>query len=374
MKLVVDENIPFAEESFGQHADITFRSGRSITQSDVRDADALIVRSVTRVDEALLNKSNVRFVGSCTIGEDHLNTDDLASLNIAYSSAPGSNAQSAAEYTFTALLVLADKHQMPLNKLTVAIIGGGNVGSRVFHLLNTIGIKTVVCDPYQQNIEQATYVDWQTALNADVLTFHTPLTKTGPHPTHHLLHADSLKQLPKHTAIINTSRGDVIDEIALMTDLKNNPRPLVLDVWANEPNINKALLAQCTIGTPHIAGYSTDGKVAGTQRIYNAFCQHFDIKPQWPDITLPLPAPKTTSPTTWLEAAISAYNIHKDDQSLRNALINNSLQSPQNGFDNLRKHYPIRREFSAYSLDATTILPADQIKEIGFKINEVNKP
>lgn len=381
MHIVIDENIPFAEPSFGQLGDIVFKAGRAINKDDVHHADALIVRSVTQVNRRLLEDSRVSFVGSCTIGEDHLNTDDLQTMGIAYASAPGCNARSAAEYTLTVLLALAERKQWALNKnsggITVAIIGSGNVGARVYALLAALNINTLIYDPLitpEQRIKNAHYTSWDQILNADVLTFHVPLTTTGNYPTRHMLNQAVLEQLPTHTAIINTARGDVIDEQALLHDVKRTHRPLALDVWANEPNINTELLRHCVIGTPHIAGYSLDGKLAGTRAIYHALCQHFKQSQPWPEHTIQLPTAElhrklnaeNQHPTVLLAALTqAAYPIWRDDQNLRDLILTQQKDS----FDSLRKHYPIRREFPAFTINDTNLLNLEQIKGIGFQIN-----
>lgn len=266
MKIVADPNIPFVREAFGAHGDVVLIPGRQITAGAVRDADALLVRSVTPVEEVLLAGSRIRFVATATIGTDHVDVRYLEVLGIGFASAAGSNANSVAEYVVAALLELARRGRYRLRDRSLGVIGVGNVGSKVVRYARALGMRVLQLDPPLGLHERA----WE----ADIVTLHVPLLET----TRHMLHHDNLTGF----TLINTSRGAVVDNKALLQAIDGNRIPAAaLDVWEGEPQISAELLDVVEIGTPHIAGYSFDGKVAGTRMIYEAFCRHFKITPFW---------------------------------------------------------------------------------------------
>ncbi|OAD19711.1 erythronate-4-phosphate dehydrogenase, partial [Candidatus Thiomargarita nelsonii] len=261
MEIVADENIPFVSTVFASLGEVRTLIGRQINRADLGDAEVLLVRSVTQVDEKLLAGSAVRFVGTATIGLDHIDLDYLSKKNMAFASAQGSNATSAAEYVISALLIIAERQGFQLRDKTVGIIGCGNVGSRVLKKLKALGVECIIHDPpLQEKTDNRDYVDLNTVLCADIITLHVPLTKGGRYPTEHLINADFLAKLQDEVVLVNTSRGAVLDERALLERLAARPTmTTILDVWKNEPNINQLLLQRATLGTPHIAGYSFDG-------------------------------------------------------------------------------------------------------------------
>jgi len=355
MKIIADENIPCVEQAFASLGEVRLLPGRGMPAAQLRDADVLLVRSVTRVDAALLADSAVRFVGSATIGFDHIDRDYLQQRGIGFATAPGSNATSAAEYVVSALMVLSQQQGFELAGKHVGIIGCGNVGSRVRKKLSALGMHCRVNDPPRQvrGIEDD-YCSLAEVVQSDIVTVHVPLEQGGEHPTRHLVNAALLQQLPQGTILINTSRGAVADNHALYQVLVQRPDlSVVLDVWEGEPAINAALLQQVELGTPHIAGYSIDGKLRGTEMIYRAACDYFDQLAAWQvhDALAPAAAHELrlaagdTAFKTIRKAVLSTYDVRQDDARLRATLaLPDTVRAL--AFDRLRKDYPPRREFA----------------------------
>jgi len=359
MKIIADENIPCVREAFASLGEVTLLPGRGMRPEQVRDADLLLVRSVTRVDRELLAGSRVRFVGSATIGFDHVDRDYLQAQGIGFSTAPGSNATSAAEYVVSALMVLAERRGFDPAGKTVGIIGCGNVGSRVRRKLEALGMRCLVNDPpLQAQGGHGDFVDLERVLEADVITVHVPLTRSGPHPTLHLVDAAFLARLGPGAVFINTARGAVTDNAALDSLLAaRTDLAVVLDVWEGEPAINAGLLEKVDLGTPHIAGYSLDGKLRGTEMIYRAACAFLDVPVQWSAAAAlpPAPALELDGGAALLEtvrdAVLQCYDVRADDARLRHML---TLPVAERAacFDRLRKEYPVRREFAEMELRA----------------------
>jgi erythronate-4-phosphate dehydrogenase len=359
MKIIADENIPCVAQAFASLGEVTLLPGRGMQPQQVRDADILLVRSVTSVDQALLQDSSVRFVGSATIGFDHVDRAFLQQRGIGLATAPGSNAVSAAEYVVSALLVLAQRKRFNPKEKTAGIIGCGNVGSRVRNKLTALGMRCVVNDPpLQAQGGHDDFVSLDEVLQADVITVHVPYTRDGMHPTHHLIDAPVMQKLQPDALFINTSRGAVTDNRALNSLLaERNDLSVVLDVWEGEPAISAALLERVALGTPHIAGYSLDGKLRGTEMIYQAACDWFGQPGQWRAAdNLPEGAVIEVGETRNLAVAAvlrtvvsGCYDICADDARLRAMLALPDDERPAY-FDRLRKEYPVRREFSETSV------------------------
>jgi len=359
MKILVDENIPAAQECFGHLGEVVRMPGRHLAAADVRDADALVVRSITRVTPGLLSGSKVRFVGTATIGVDHIDLDYLRSSGIAFASAPGCNAQSVAEYVMTALLELEASRGLDLRAKSVGIFGLGNVGSRLKNLCEAFGLQVLACDPPLQAQGVAGLVPAEEVWQADIVSFHVPLLKEGPHPTHHLGNEQRLRALKPGAVLINTARGDVVDNRALSRVLRDRPDlAVVLDVWEREPQIDVELAGQVSIATPHIAGYSHDGKVRGTWMIYQALCEFLqqpaivceaDLIPPSLRCLLDLSSLSNPAAITVRDLVRQVYPILADDRALRDSLLQEPAQRAQS-FDGLRKHYPVRREFASVLL------------------------
>lgn len=359
MKIVADENIPCVERAFASLGEVKLLPGRGMQAEQVRDAELLLVRSVTRVDASLLEGSSVRFVGSATIGFDHVDRNYLQQRHIGFATAPGSNATSAAEYVVSALLVLSARQGFELAGKTVGIIGCGNVGSRVRQRLAVLGMHCLVNDPpLQASAAHDDFVSLDEALQADIVTLHVPLIKSGPYPTLHLVDEAVLGRLKAGAVFINTSRGAVTDNRALDERLaRHDDLSVVLDVWENEPAISASLLQKVDLGTPHIAGYSYDGKLRGTEMIYRAACDYFAEPVQWQaadevkraaSIDLrDMDAGDLLALAS--QAVLACYDVRQDDARLRATL---SLPDAQRAaaFDRLRKDYPVRREFSESSV------------------------
>ncbi|MFP4173458.1 MAG: 4-phosphoerythronate dehydrogenase PdxB [Candidatus Hydrogenedentota bacterium] len=381
MRIVADENIPYVREAFEGLGEIETMPGRAMDAAAVRDARVLLVRSVTKVTPELLEGSQVEFVATATIGEDHIDRDYLAKRGIGFASAPGSNANSVAEYIVSALLVLGQRGKLDLGQCRLGIVGVGNVGSRVHAKAQALGIECVLNDPpLARSTGDERYRPLGEALACDVITVHVPLTREGPDATHHLGDAAVLSQLPREAVLINTSRGAVVDNPALLEALEQGAlRGAVLDVWEHEPHISALLLEAAELGTPHIAGYSFDGKVNGTRMIYEAACNHFGWTPSWTPAPLlpPPPCPEVAvdSRQPRLDALASAvhavYDIRRDDEALRQLIP--AAESERPGlFDRLRKEYPQRREFQNTRVH---VAPPDDalssvLRGLGFKDKE----
>jgi erythronate-4-phosphate dehydrogenase len=278
MKIVADENILPVKKKFAREIDWVDKPGREICAEDVRDADALLVRSVTRVDEALLAGSAVKFVGTATSGTDHLDMAWLKAQGITVVDAAGSNANAVAEYVLAVLAQLILDDDIPLWDMTIAVVGVGHVGSTLVRKLRGLGLHCIGCDPLQQTISDLTYVDLQQALQADVICLHTPLIMEGKNATWHMIGAEQLSQLKEGAVLINAGRGDVVDNTALLSHLQKHPQQRVaLDVWANEPRPSAELMKHVYIATPHIAGYSVEAKVDASMIVTRELARHFAL-------------------------------------------------------------------------------------------------
>jgi len=379
IKIVADANIPFVKDCFSSLGEVTVVGGREITPDVVADADALLVRSITPVGEKLLACSKVRFVATATIGFDHVDIDFLRLNNIGFASAPGSNANSAAEYVIAGLLDIGQRYALDLEGRSIGIIGVGNVGSRVAKKCAAMGMGVYLNDPpLQRQTGDAKYLPLEKLFDCDFITFHTPLTFEGPDKTHHLADEKFFKSLKQRCVLVNASRGGVVDSSALKLAIRSGRlRAVALDVWENEPDIDIELLKLVDLGTPHIAGYSLDGKIAGMIMIYKAACEYFDVEPKF-DLKdfLPEPAvpelkvnPNITSDQNVLLSSVQKiYRIDKDDTRLRRVL-DKPAENRGEYFDSLRKNYPVRREFQNTSviLKDTNSNLARKLIGIGFK-------
>ncbi len=377
MKIVADENIRYVAEAFSGLGEVTLRPGREISSGDVRDAEMLLVRSVTQVNEALLRDSAVRFVATATIGEDHIDREYLERKQIGFSSAPGCNANSVGEYLVASLLHLAETYSFELADKSIGIVGVGNVGSNVAKKAAALGMKVVLNDPPRAEASgDAQFRPLEAILNCDIVTTHVPLTNDGPYATRHLVDEAFLKALKPGSFLINTARGPVVHNDALLAALKSGHiQGAVLDVWEYEPEVDLELLAAVDLASPHIAGYSFDGKVKGTVQIYEAACQYLGIPATWnPDPLLPEPEHPVLSPsadTTSLKPLVDTlYPIREDDGRMR-AIADESPEGRKAYFDMLRKTYPRRREFYNTRVTCAHCASAfrEQLKGIGFRID-----
>lgn len=368
LHILADENIPLVQEAFRDFGRVRLLPGRSMTAADVRLADVLLVRSVTPVGPALLEGSQVRFVGSATIGTDHVDRAYLRCSDIAFAHAPGANAGSVVEYVLAALLELAVRRKESLRGKTVGIVGCGNIGGQLARRLPALGLRVLKNDPPRAEREGAKgFLPLADVLEqADIVTLHVPLSAEGDHPTYHLIGSDELCRMKDDAWLLNTSRGAVVDNEALKAALAEKAlAAAVLDVWEGEPTPDPDLVRRTALATPHIAGYSYDGKVAGTIMLYRALVEHLGLSERWDYETalaprteeaLALTAPDPALPEAiWLHRLVKQmYDIAADDMRFRK-LLECSPAEQGAYFSRLRKDYPRRRSFSRHVLPAAKV-------------------
>lgn len=354
-KIIADPNIPLLEQ-FESIGNVIRVPGREWDNDLVRDADILLTRSVTKVNADLLKNSRVKFVGTATSGFDHIDRDYLDQNKIHFSYCPGSNAASVAEYILSSLFAVT-KPDQKIQGMTAGVIGCGNVGSEVVKKLQAVGVDCILNDPpvQKQAENDQKYRSLQEVLSADIVTLHTPLTFDGEFPTYNLIAAKELQQMKPDVILINAARGGVVDETALLRRMEANlEMRAVIDCWENEPEIDPVLLEEVTIATPHIAGYSYDGKIKATKMLFDAVVDFFDLDSKWEGETL-LDQKNTNSKvinpqkinkiqTSQRRWVLSNYDVRGDSGALKETL---ELTKEQRrlAFDQLRKDYPIRREF-----------------------------
>ena len=379
MKIVADENIPLLMECFSGIGKVVPVSGRNITAKELVDADALLIRSITRVNESLISNSPVKFVGTATAGFDHVDHECLHNRGVYFTNAPGCNAVSVVEYVMAALDILAERDNFDLRERTVGIVGKGQVGGRLYQLLNNLGVTVYANDPLCEVDPDVQFLALDELLaRCDVICLHTPLTTTGDYPTHHLIGAEELERMQSGTILVNAGRGGVVDNQALKTCLQNNKDlSVVLDVWEFEPDADPELIERVDIATPHIAGYSLDGKIRGTEIIYHAFCQFFGLpaRVHLGGVT-PIPALKKIGFSEGAErkqacatAIRAVYDIRRDDHLMR-TLVGHNAETRKQWFDQFRKNYSERREFSTLTVLAGKNDQAllDDFQILGFNV------
>ncbi|MBQ4682411.1 4-phosphoerythronate dehydrogenase [Aeromonas dhakensis] len=371
MKIVVDENMPHARELFAEFGEVIPLPGRQMQAADLQEADVLLVRSVTRVDAALLASCpRLSFVGTATIGTDHVDKALLAERGIPFFSAPGCNKYSVGDYVLSALLVLAERHELNLSEMSLAVIGAGNTGECVAGKAKALGMRVLRCDPPRARAagadEAVQFVDYLQALEADIVSFHVPITRQGPDATFHLLDAAQIAARPAGQILINASRGEVWDNQALLARQQSQaPLRLVMDVWEGEPEPLQALVPHTELATPHIAGYSLEGKARGTWMLYEALCRQLGRTPRQDlQSLLPIPEVREVTPGQPADQALIKqlvhliYDVRRDDARFRNRL------GVAGSFDEQRKDYPERRELSALQLKGP--FASDALARLGF--------
>lgn len=378
MLIIADENMPYVREWFAPYGDVRTLPGRSLTAATVRDADILLVRSVTKVDRHLLQDSRVRFIGSATSGIEHVDIEYLEAHGVAFASAPGCNATAVAEYVISCLCALDGVLENLLAGGSVGIIGLGNVGARLSKRLQVLGIRCIGYDPFINANRELPLCDLNTVLDADVICCHTPSTSVGAHPTWHLFDEKKLLHLREGAVLINASRGAVVDNAALLRVLRQRADlRVVLDVWEREPDIDLELLQAVTLATPHIAGYSWDGKVAGTRQILAAYCDFSQLP--LPALNLPvnlqlskpvLRVAENLSDAALLRSALqTVYDVRADANKMRDTLLSCAHEQIVPQFDALRKHYPMRREVAAHVIENWSTLSVENknlLRRLGF--------
>ena len=383
MKLVADENMPYVQELFSDWAEIITCPGRDLAPEQLIDVDVLLVRSITQVHEALLAKANrLQFVGTATIGCDHIDTDFLRKRGIAFASAPGCNKVAVGDYVLAALLTVAEHKGWTLSDKSIAVVGVGNTGSQVVQRAHALGMKVLQCDPFKALNNPTDFVDLNQALTADIISFHVPLTQGGTHPTWHLLGKSQLAQLQGEQVLINACRGEVWDNAALLArQLSETPLTLVMDVWEQEPQVLAPLVPHVLLATPHIAGYSLEGKARGTFALYQALAQHAQLTPaHLLEQLLPAPAIRRVELAKNVDLTLNqgpaakeaqallarlvrlVYDIRADDAAFRAALGEPGF------FDRLRKQYPERRELASLQLVSNGSAD-DRLRALGFKVS-----
>ena len=370
VKILVDENMPYARELFSRLGEVKPVPGRPIPVEELAGAQALMVRSVTKVNASLLSGTGVKFVGTATAGTDHVDQAWLGEAGIGFSAAPGCNAIAVVEYVLSALLMLAERDGFTLKDRTVGIVGVGNVGSRLQARLEAWGVRTLLCDPPRADRGEAgDFQPLETLVReADILTFHTPLFKEGPYKTLHLADEALISALKPGTILINACRGRVVDNAALLARLEaGQDLSVVLDVWEPEPDLNVELLKRVDIGTPHIAGYTLEGKARGTTQVFEAFSAFIGHRQQVALDTL-LPAPEFGRITlhgpldqpTLKRLAHLVYDVRRDDAPLR------KVAGIPGEFDKLRKNYLERREWSSLYIQCDDAGAASLLHKLGF--------
>ncbi|MFH0843805.1 MAG: 4-phosphoerythronate dehydrogenase PdxB [Bacteroidota bacterium] len=373
MKIIADDKIPFLKGVLEPYAEIIYTPGRQISNKILKDADALLIRTRTKCTDSLLKGTKVRFIGTATIGFDHIDTQFCEKKGIFWTNAPGCNSFSVQQYITAALLKIASEFRLSLKGKTIGIVGVGNVGSKVEKFARTLGMDVLLNDPPRERKEgRDKFVDLGTILyKSDIVTLHVPLNVVGEDCTWHLFDEKSFKKMKKGTWFINTSRGEVMVTNALKKALDSGKLAgAVLDVWENEPDIDIELMGKTFLATPHIAGYSTDGKANGTSVVVNALSEFFDLPlNKWYPVRIPEPEKPVISingigksdEDIIREAVLHTYNIDEDNINLRFAPAD---------FEKQRGDYGLRREFSAYQvkLNGGTKTTRKILEQLGFKV------
>lgn len=377
MKILADQNIPCVADAFQDLGEVTLMPGREISREHLTDCQCLVIRTVTRVDASLLDNTPVEFVATATIGTDHIDLDYLAEAEIGCSNAAGCNAEAASEYVISGLFALAQRKGFDPFQLKAGIVGYGNVGSRLYQKLDTLGIECLACDPplQESGATQSDFVDLDTILrDCNFISLHVPLTSAGKHPTFHLLDAERLQRVSVGSLLVNAARGEVVDNQALLNMLKQRDDLLVfLDTWENEPNPLRELLQRVDLATPHIAGYSVEGRLRGTQMVLDAVSGHFGLSSSWhmtqqlpPDQELIVQA-SDSSLSAWNGLFHQHFNIWRDHDALI-AGGNLDDESFAQHFDALRRVYPDRLEYERFIVQQQDSgLAAEALQELGFR-------
>ena len=364
LRIIADENMPLVDETFGQFGSVTKLPGRKISPADVRDADILLVRSVTKVNAELLKASSVKFVGTATIGTDHLDQRWLDEQCIMNVSAPGCNADSVAEYVVSCLAGLSLQQRLKLEQCSVGIVGAGNVGQRVANRMNILGLPHLQFDPLRPQQDSRFFsCALEDLLRCNVICLHAPLTREGDWPSFHMIGESFLSRLADGTVLISAGRGPVVDFEALKRH--QHRLQLCLDVWEPEPEVQVEVLKSALVATPHVAGYSLQSKWRGTTMLYSAYCQWQKLTEQtcpWPE----KPPQIHLKGQTWQEAILEVYNPFEDTLRTKNALL--KADNVGLAFDQLRKNYPLRHEFCFPQFSAPQMPLAEKrkLESLGF--------
>jgi erythronate-4-phosphate dehydrogenase len=374
MKIVCDNKIPFLKGVLEPYAEVVYLPGKETTPEVVRDADALITRTRTICNEALLKGSRVKVIATATIGFDHIDTGWCEANGIVWKNAPGCNSWSVEQYIASVLVTLARNYGFDLAEKTLGVVGVGNVGSKVARIASLLGMKVLLNDPpraRREGPEAFVSLD-EICAQSDIITVHVPLEKEGPDATWHLFDRARLSSLRPDQILINSSRGPVVDNAALKDVLQGGGLlTAVLDVWEGEPQLDPELVWALAISTPHIAGYSADGKANGTTMSVQTVSRELGLPlTDWVATGIPEPAQALTFKVdaagksmqeVLTEAILHTYDVSQDSNALRGAL---------DQFEKLRGDYPVRREFTAFTLHLQGGTPemAERLAKIGFKV------
>jgi len=373
MKFIIDDKIPYIKGALEPFGEVVYLSGPKTMPEIVKDADAIITRTRTICNQQLLEGSSVKFIATATIGYDHIDTDYCTKAGIKWTNAPGCNSKSVEQYIASALFVLAQQKGFQLSGKTIGVIGVGQVGSKVAHVCELFGMKVLLNDPPRERTEGSKQFCKLTEIiqKADIITFHVPLNMQGDDATYHLADSQFFKALKCQPIVINSCRGEVLDTSSAKTALqKGQISGLVIDCWENEPNIDRELLKIVDLATPHIAGYSKDGKANGTSMSIQAISRFFGLgidNWQAQDVEIPentiieLEGFNLSNVEILSKAVLSTYNIRNDDAALR--------KNPEL-FEKLRGDYPIRREYPVYTIYTKNVneQTLEILKALGFKL------
>jgi erythronate-4-phosphate dehydrogenase len=360
LRVLADINIPGLERWNSDFVELSLMDGRNISRSDLLDADALLVRSITRVNQELLQGSRVSFVGTATSGVDHVDIPWLQDQGIQFADAAGANANAVAEYVIAVLAALIEEKNFDPWQAKVAVVGVGQVGSALVRRLKLMGIDCVGCDPLRQDISDLEYINLEQALKADVICLHTPLTIGGEFSSYHMIGAAQFEHMQKSAVLINAGRGEVIDTPALITHLEKNPDFIaVLDVWENEPQPSAGLLQAVDILTPHIAGYSLEAKLTATQRVVDALCACYGIERPVICVSQAMAA----EPERSLSLCSKNQEFDTDRKKFANHVLGvlsplelsrdfkSSASKTGSAYDKMRVEMSMRREFSSCNVN-----------------------
>lgn len=332
--VVIEKNIPFIKGILDSHVNTRYLAPEEITREALTDADALITRTRTRCDSRLLDGTRCRFIATATIGTDHIDLDYCARSGVTVRNAPGCNAPAVAQYVLSTIGRHCLAEGTPVTSKTLGIVGVGHVGKIVERWARLTGMKVMLCDPPRAEKEgHEGFTDLDTiASECDIITFHTPFSRQGAHPTYHLLDRSLVDAMERRPLVINSARGPVTDTEALLYGLESGKiSRAAVDCWENEPAISPELLRRAFIASPHIAGYSKEGKIRATQMAINAFTAHFGL----PAIELPLKVPAGAAETVTMDSIMASYNPLNDTEALKKA---------PDDFEKLRNHYNLREE------------------------------
>ena len=380
MKIIADQSIPLVKETFSSIGDVTLFSVQDISRENIGDADILIIRTLTKVDKTLVDDRAVKFIGTNAVGTDHIDLDYLKDRGVGFANAKGCNSKAVAEYVFAALYSLARNLRFELTGLKLGVVGVGNIGSIVARMAEGLGMVVKKNDPpLRRKTNDRSFVDLDELMDCDIITLHVPLTFEGIDATHHFFDRERIFKMKRGSILINTSRGAVVETEGLIDAVDSGHLwATVVDVWENEPEIDTELLKRVSIGTPHIAGYSYEGKVMGTYLVYKKTCKYFGLDCRWtPDKILTRPETDEIEINGQGRGEVEliddlirkVYDIRKDCNNLSMIQVHPESERSEY-FINLRNNYRIRREFHNFHVKLKNCPSGVEkaLKVLGFKI------